>query len=133
MPSKTVFTKIQVRYGDLDPLGHVNNATYLSYLEIGRVKFLKENLPGYDPLMANIVLARIEIDFKKSITLDSGVSLETSIEYMGRTSVRFLQRLVDEFTDETYSTAKVTAVFIDSARKPAPIPEYIKSLFSDGR
>lgn len=131
MPSKTVSIKIQTRYGDLDPLGHVNNAVYLSYLEMGRMKFLRENLPEYDPMMANIVLARIEIDFKKSIMLDDAINLETSIESMGRTSVRFLQRIVAESGEETYSIAKVTAVFIDGNRKPRPIPEAFRNTLSD--
>ena len=132
MSSKTVFTEIQVRYGDLDPLGHVNNAAYLSYLEMGRMKFLREHLPEYDPMMANIVLARIEIDFKKSIMLDDAITLETSIESMGRTSVRFLQRIVAESSEEPYSVAKVTAVFIDRNRRPVPVPEAIRNIYSDG-
>jgi acyl-CoA thioester hydrolase len=96
------------------------------------MKFLRENLPEYDPMMANIVLARIEIDFKKSIMLDDAITLETSIESMGRTSVRFLQRIVAESSEETYSVAKVTAVFIDRNRRPVPVPEAIRNTYSDG-
>ena len=38
--------EIQVRYADIDSYGHVNNAVYLSYFELGRINFLKNYIAG---------------------------------------------------------------------------------------
>ena len=52
-----------VRFRDLDSMGHVNNAVYLTYLEEARIAFLRP--PGAD--VADMILARVEIDFRAPV------------------------------------------------------------------
>lgn len=128
MNSPVLRTKLQVRYGDLDTLGHVNNAVYLTYFELGRVLFFRKHLRNFDEKKVSFVIARIEVDFKKSITMDRDVYLETSIESVGNTSFTFYHRIVNEDGNELFSTGKVIAVSIDGSRKPVKVPDELRNL-----
>ena len=61
---------IQIRFSDFDSLGHANNAAYLTYLEEARIKYFSEVITKseVDWRQDGIILARMEIDFRKPIT-----------------------------------------------------------------
>lgn len=62
-----------VRFRDVDGMGHVNNAVYLTYLEEARIAFLRPI--GADP--AGMILARAEIDFRAPLA--DGDELEIGV------------------------------------------------------
>lgn len=130
MTDSLLKTEIQVRYGDLDTLGHVNNAAYLTYFELGRVLFFRKYLPDFDAGNVRFVIARAEIDFKKSITIEEKVCLETSLDSVGNTSFTFLHRLTNQDVSEVYATGKIIAVSIDENRKPSKVPDELRRLKS---
>lgn len=68
-------TPIAIRYGDMDTLGHVNNAKYLTYLEQSRVSYARD-LGLWDGSLTatGIILARAELDFRAPMTLDDGIA-----------------------------------------------------------
>ncbi len=77
--------ELEVQYRDLDPLGHVNNAVYLSYFEHARVKMfekLYDNKPHY-----NFVVAHVEVDYIKPIFLEK-IKVISWISNIGRTSFK---------------------------------------------
>ncbi len=121
-------TEIQVRYGDLDTLGHVNNALYLTYFELGRVLYFRKYLPTFDTTDVKFVIARAEIDFKKSITMGDEVILETSLDTVGNTSFTFLHRITNRDGTVIYATGKIVAVSIDENKKPSKVPEELRNL-----
>jgi acyl-CoA thioester hydrolase len=63
-------TLIPIRFADFDSLGHVNNAKYLTYLEIARIVYFEEVIAGrrVDWRKEGIILAKAVIDFKQPIT-----------------------------------------------------------------
>jgi len=61
-----------VRFRDLDSLGHVNNAVYATYLEQARIAFL-EPIGATQP---DMILARLEIDFRAQVGLGDDVEVE---------------------------------------------------------
>ncbi len=128
MNSAALRTKLQIRYGDLDTLGHVNNAVYLTYFELGRVLFFRKYLKNFDEKTVSFVIARIEVDFRKSIMMDREVYLETSIETVGNSSFTFAHRITGEDPEDVYATGKVVAVSIDGNRKPTKVPEELREL-----
>jgi acyl-CoA thioester hydrolase len=74
--------RIRIRWRDIDQLGHVNNAVYLTYLEELLTALLRPAL-GDD-----WVTARAELDFRREITLaDVEVTARASIERLGRSSI----------------------------------------------
>ncbi len=128
----SVTIDIQIRYADLDTLGHVNNAVYLSYFELGRIEYLRRILDHFELEDINFVIARIEIDFRKSILFHHPLSLRTSVDRVGRTSLTFLQVLYNRENEETFSTGKVTVVFIDKNRRPVEVPPGIRKAAQTG-
>ncbi|MDG1262127.1 MAG: acyl-CoA thioesterase, partial [Flavobacteriales bacterium] len=66
---------VEVRFGDIDVMGHVNNAVYLSYFEQARMAFFKELIGGeWDWNEAGILLARNEVDYIQPILLSDQVT-----------------------------------------------------------
>ena len=76
--------RIEIRWRDLDPANHVNNAVFLTYLEEVRDEWLAERLgAGWDYL-----LARVAIDFRREITqADDEVVARCSLARIGTSSV----------------------------------------------
>jgi len=74
---------IQVRWRDTDGFGHVNNVVFASWIELARIGFLR----GVDPPSGDLILARLELDFLRQVTLDAEVEVETRVSRVGRTSV----------------------------------------------
>ena len=79
--------RIEIRWRDLDALGHVNNAVYATYLEEVRDGLLRQALDGVgDPW--EWVLARVAIDFRRELKLqDEAVVAWCEIARVGTSSV----------------------------------------------
>ncbi len=80
-------TKIDVRFSDLDAMRHVNNATYLTFIEEARIAYFNEVL-GRDKssLNYNAIVARIEIDYLQPINLGDKLEVLTRVLKMGNKS-----------------------------------------------
>jgi len=78
---------ITVRFSDLDALGHVNNATYLSYIQDARISYFNNILKRKsDDLDYKAIIARIEIDYKNQICLGDQVAIYTRCTSVGEKS-----------------------------------------------
>jgi acyl-CoA thioester hydrolase len=68
-------TRIEVRFGDMDAMGHVNNAMYQTYIETARVRYMEALGLWQDRETAQIgpIVARIAIDFKLPVHMRDGV------------------------------------------------------------
>jgi acyl-CoA thioester hydrolase len=64
---------IQVRWRDLDAFGHVNNATFASYLEMARTVVWTEFFGGREALAIPFFVKKLEIDYKRQLGLDGDV------------------------------------------------------------
>ncbi len=72
--------KAHVRWNDLDAFGHVNNANYLTYVQESRADFTwwSRKRAGEKPLLADMVVARAEVDFLEPI-YEGGFDLDVEI------------------------------------------------------
>ena len=75
---------IQVRFRDLDLLRHVNNAVYLTYLEIARIEYWKAL--QFQPVRPSMLLARVEIDYLKPILFEDQVEVAVRVSEFGTKS-----------------------------------------------
>jgi acyl-CoA thioester hydrolase len=64
---------IQIRWRDVDALGHVNNATIVTYLETARTELWRERFGGGSDIP--FVVARVEVAFRRQIRLDDSVAV----------------------------------------------------------
>lgn len=107
--------KINVRYDDLDTLGHVNNKTYLSYLEESRINYIT-NVFGFeaDSLNFDVVVGRIDITYSAPVFLNDNVFVYTRISRIGEKSYDFECYIVKKNDAiQTVAYALVTMVSVD--------------------
>ena len=126
------FHPITVRYGDLDPQGHVNNAAFLTYLEHARVNYVHhlELWDGGDFLEIGIILARVELDYKAPILMTDQVEVGVRTSRLGNKSLD-MENVVREIgTEKVYGFAKTVLVAYDyHAAATIPLkPEWRKTL-----
>lgn len=86
--------RIEIRWGDLDALGHVNNAVYATYLEEARDAWMTRAL-GPEGSFWDYVLARVAIDFRRELRQeDEAVVVRTRLVRMGTSSLALREEIV---------------------------------------
>ncbi len=108
------YTDIQIRFNDIDGLGHVNNAMQATYFDYGRVHYF-EDLNG-GPLnwkQFAMVIASVNTNFMAPIFLHEKIMVKTKIIKLGEKSLEMFQVLADSDTGEIKSTCKSVMVAID--------------------
>ena len=118
MPSpKTV--PVQVRFGDLDPLGHVNHVNFFSIMEVARVEFMRETSRS---LLGQLVIARSECDHLQEIRGGTRwVDVEVSIEKVGNSSFVVLHEL--RVKGNLVGRGRTVQVVLDDDRRPRRITD----------
>lgn len=111
---------VDVRWRDVDALGHVNHAVFLTYLEEGRDAFLSETLRS-DPIY---VVVRIEVDLRAEVRYpDRRVTVRIEVERLGTTSLTTRETILTP-SQEVVAEARVVTVRWDAGhRKPIPFSE----------
>ena len=112
--------KIQIRFKDIDKLGHVNNANHLTYLESGRVEYFKEVVrQKIDWIKTGMILGRCEINYKQPILLEDNLYCYSKVSRFGTKSFDMDSLLVVENGNEPQiaAIAKVTLVCMDYISK----------------
>jgi acyl-CoA thioester hydrolase len=112
---------IPIRFADIDALGHVNNAVFLTYMEVARTAFWTERIGEVRVQEIDFVLARVEIDYRRPVLFNDALACDLWIEKIGRSSFTVGYRfLVD---DTPVAEARSVQVFVDlptGASKPVP-------------
>jgi len=117
---------IEVRYGDLDPQGHVNNAKILTYLEQARVFYLKhlKLWEGGSFLDIGIILADVHLTFRKAIQFGDPVRVGVRITRIGNKSMTSEYRIEDGRDASEFATGTSVLVAYDyHNNRSVPIPE----------
>ncbi len=117
---------IEVRYGDLDPQGHVNNAKFLSYMEQGRVFYFKQLKlwEGGSFLNFGIILADVQITFHKAIQFGDPIRVGVRISRLGNKSMTSEYRIEDARDATEFASGTSVLVAYDYQNKHSvPIPE----------
>ena len=84
---------VEVPYGDIDAMGHLNNVAYLRYLEWARQKYWLAMRGSTDFLDIDFVVARAEIDYRSSVEMGEVLEVDIRVSRMGNTSFDFSYRL----------------------------------------
>lgn len=121
-----------IRYADLDRQGHVNNAVFATFSEVGRVAFLYDPrrplaLPG-----ASFVIARLEIDFQAELHWPGRVDIGTGVSEIGQRSFHLVQGLFN--AGRPVATARCIMVMIDgTTRRAMPLPDQTRATLEELR
>ena len=103
---------VEVPYGDVDAMGHLNNVAYLRYLEWARQKYWLTMRGTDDFWQIDFVMARTEIDYRSSVNMGEVLEIEIHVSRMGNSSFDFAYRVVGP-DGRLVAEAKTTQVCYD--------------------
>ena len=103
--NKTFSIEIDVRFRDLDALGHVNNAVFFTYFEEGRKSLFNTLYENSDPYEFRFILAHICCDYLIPATLNDQLVLQMTVGEIGNKSFELNYELTDR-TDRSKIFAK---------------------------
>ena len=118
---------IEVRFKDIDCMGHVNNAVFLTYFENARIAYWRAM--GRDRLRGEVayVLARSECDYRSPATMEDTLACHIRITALGRSSFTFEYLLRDEPSGRVIATGRTVQVAYDyQAGRPIPLQEDVR-------
>jgi acyl-CoA thioester hydrolase len=112
---------VEVPYGDIDAMGHLNNVAYLRYLEWARQKYWLAMRGTDDFWKIDFVVARAEIDYRSSAHMGEILDLEIRVSRLGNSSFDFVYRITGP-DGRLVAEAKTTQVCYDwEARAAKPL------------
>lgn len=122
------YTPLQIRFKDIDALGHVNNANHLSYFEYARIQYFDDLIGGeIDWETEGMILAHQSVSYKKPIYLKDKIQIATWFVKSGTTSFEVAYEIVRTEKDGTETIcatgSSVLVCYNYKTQSPVPIPQ----------
>jgi acyl-CoA thioester hydrolase len=117
---------IEVRYGDLDPQGHLNNAKYLTYFEQARISYIAHlglwTSGSFSDI--GIILADAHVTFRSAVQFGQKVRVGVRVSRLGHKSLNMEYRLEDQDTGAELASGSTVLVAYDyRTGRTIPVPE----------
>lgn len=115
---------IDVRFGDIDAMGHVNNAVFFTYLEQSRLQYMLHlGLPAFRATKLNFILAEVSCQFKAPILYENRLEVKSRVERMGNSSITMTHQIEDRLTRQVMAIGRSVVVVYDyELNQSAPLP-----------
>lgn len=124
VPPRVYETELQMRFGDTDAMGHVNNAKVITYLELGRVGFFADVVGVERAEDYQFILAEVTCRYRIPIQLQDRVRIRMHVTDVSRSSFRFRCELFDPRDGRVFVEAETVQVMFDYATgRPRPIDD----------
>ena len=109
------FIDIQVRWGDADVLGHINNTLYGRYYESSRLDYFEKllDMQFTQELTSGVILADMKIAYLKQLHYPAEIEIGSRISRMGNSSLDFEAAVFIKGSDDVISTSRATLVWFD--------------------
>lgn len=123
----------EIRFSDIDAMGHVNNATYLTYFEQARIHFFNQLLGEWDWEKVGILLARNEVNYKQPIFYKDKVQIHTRVSKVGGKSLEMEYSIIKaEREGEVLCTdgKSVLVCFDYQSQKTISVPDSWRELLT---
>jgi YbgC/YbaW family acyl-CoA thioester hydrolase len=114
-PAKVYETEVQLRFGDTDAMGHLNNAKVVTYLELGRIRFFIDVMGAERVEDIRFILAEVSCRYRIPILLHDRVFARMHITDVHRSSFRFRCELFDPRDGRVFVEAETVQVMYDYA------------------
>ena len=98
---------IQIRFNDIDVLGHVNNAVQITYFDFGKVKYfeaLKNQVIDWSG--SEVVMVNVNVDFFEPIFISNQIVVKTKVYEIGNKSIKLVQMIKDYKTNRVKSVCR---------------------------
>jgi len=126
-------TRMPIRWGDMDAMGHVNNTVYFRYMEQARIEWFTEAGCEPDPQGEGPVIINARCTFIKQLKYPGEIEVKTFVGPAGRSSFEMYHeiRRLDE-PDTLASDGGAKVVWVDfPSEKSAPLPDWVKKLLPE--
>lgn len=123
-----------VRYADLDPQGHVNNAVYLSYIEQARIGYIQHLglWDGKSYLDVGIILAEARVTYRSPILLSQPINVGVHVSRIGNKSFDMEYLIMREDKTQILAQASTTLVTYDyHKQQTVSVPEEWRQIIQD--
>jgi acyl-CoA thioester hydrolase len=118
---------VELRFRDLDAVGHVNNVVYLTYMETARIQWWIDVTGHRDFRNFGMILARTEIDYKSPASWGDRVEVGVRCASMRRSSFVLEFRVAEPDGGRVFAEARKVLVHYDyEAGRSVPLPEALR-------
>ncbi len=134
MPEFSFYHPIEVRYGDLDPQGHVNNARFLTYMEQARIEYIRQTglWDGGSFADIGIILADAQITFHAPILYGQPVRIGVRVARLGNKSLRMDYQIENTDSGQAFAEGSSVIVTYDyRTEETIPVPERWRRVIAD--
>jgi acyl-CoA thioester hydrolase len=118
---------IEVRYGDLDPQGHVNNAKHLTYFEQARINYWIELgffTKDQSFMEIGVIVADVHLTYIEPIYFGQNIKVGVRVAKLGNKSMTWEQNIVDAKTGKELAKGELVIVAYDyKEEKTIPVPQ----------
>ncbi|MEG2178479.1 MAG: thioesterase family protein [Bacteroidales bacterium] len=114
---------LQLRFSDIDRLGHVTNSVYSQFLDIGRLAYIETYLPELDFNARTLVLVRIESDFVHPSLYGEQLYVDTKVERIGTKSVSMRQEIISAQGEVKCRSLSIMSTLDQQTGKSFILPE----------
>ncbi len=122
---------LQVRFNDIDMLGHINNSVYLSFLDLGKTHYFNTVVPGAIGVgNISIVVVNINCDFFSPAYISEPLEVLTAVTAVSDRSLTMEQRIVNSDTGDVKCVCHTVLAGFDSAMaQGAPLdPTWVNAI-----
>lgn len=113
----TVKAPLRPRFRDTDAMGHINNAVYVTYIEVARQEYWRAFMGSEDYGVVPFIFARVEMDFRSEALVSEKLELRIRCSFIGNKSFGFEYEIREATTDRLVVRANSVQVFYDYAAK----------------
>ncbi len=111
------FTPVQIRFNDIDIMGHVNNAIFQDYFDFARLGYFKEvfgHQLSWDDI--SLIIAGISIDYHQTLHLEDNIVVASRTSIIGNKSIRMVQEIKRLPGNTVTTCSNAVLVAFDAAR-----------------
>jgi len=124
--------EVKVRVNETDMLGHINHASYFTYMEEARLDFLQKLGMEVKDEKFTIMLVSAKCDFIRQGYFNQLLEVKTTVKKIGNTSFTLENDILEKQSNDLIAKGEVTVVYFDfSNKKPAKLPESFKETLKD--
>jgi acyl-CoA thioester hydrolase len=120
---------LQLRFNDIDMMGHVNNAVIMEFFDLGKSTYFSESGLPVRPDEGDfcVIVVHVEVDFHSQIRWNDNIAVTTQVTNWGHKSLRVKQQIINLDTQQPCATCStVMSGYSRSSSSSAVIPDEVK-------
>ena len=126
--------RFPVRWGEMDALGHVNNASYLRYFEESRILWSESMGLHLDGTGEGMILLKASVTYKKQVSYPADIYIDLFAGGIGRTSFQLVNTLTQAGDTTPAAIGEFVIVWFDyRTNKPLPVPATLRAVLEGKR